>query len=64
MTTIKIIPATDYVLFLKDTLKEKGVRVGDKFGIKFKRGKRWKMKAFRLVSSNDFRCECCGGMKR
>ncbi len=60
MKTIKINRDNDYVSAFSALLDEKGVKEGDKFTIKFKRGKRWKLKSFRLLNKGNFRCECCG----
>jgi hypothetical protein len=41
-------------------LNDKGVKQGDKFALKFKKGRRWKLKKFFFINGFSAYCDCCG----
>jgi hypothetical protein len=44
-----------------EILLAEGVTLGDKFRLKFKKGKHWKLKKFHLITFGYCICESCGG---
>ena len=57
---IKLTPQDDYLSGIGFLLNAAGIKDGDKFSIRFKRGLRWKLKAFKLLAFSHHKCECCG----
>ena len=57
---MKIIKARDNMLSARDIINAIGTQAGTKFGIKYKRGCRWKLKSFRLHAAEQRHCEYCG----
>jgi hypothetical protein len=59
--TIKLPSSGLSVGLFSARLLDKGVATGDKFCLKFKKGKRWKLKKFHLIALGSHICESCGG---
>lgn len=55
-----IIKAPDATVSVYDFARCNITEPGTKFGIKYKRGRRWKLKSFRLRFISHAHCESCG----
>ena len=57
---IKLNHSNNYVSAITQLLLDKGVLPGDKVSFAFKKGKRWKLKAFRVENYGSRHCDDCG----
>lgn len=61
LKTVKLPSSGLSVGLFNQRLLDRGVSLGDKFCLKFKKGKRWKLKKFHLITFGSHICESCGG---
>ena len=58
---VKLPPDGSTISMFVESMTSKGIAVGDKFILKFKKGCRWKLKKFHLIAFGTNFCGDCGG---